>query len=180
MDLESKRALLRCETAVRRHAIPTHTIVATIVTLPDCFSVSLRILIDWYRQITCVRYRRKPPFGYPSDSEMARKKVTMASLHYAVEVWEAVMVVAAPFVAGKLRSLHRAVLIEDRARCAGVEGKGSAQAPAVETALLALNAHIKAWAANLEAAAVMSPEEEAGFLILITTSHAAPPSAPLG
>ena len=26
------------------HAIPTHTIVATIATLPDCFSVSLRIL----------------------------------------------------------------------------------------------------------------------------------------
>ena len=34
-----KRALLwgsRCH-----HAIPTHTIVATIVTLPDCFSVPL-------------------------------------------------------------------------------------------------------------------------------------------
>ena len=30
--------------AAALHAIPTHTIVATIVTLPDCFSVSLRIL----------------------------------------------------------------------------------------------------------------------------------------
>ena len=99
-----------------------------------------------------------------SFAPVASAKVTAASLHYAVEVWEAVMAVAAPFVAGKLRSLHRVVLIEDRARCAGVPGKGGAQAPAVEAALLALNAHIKAWAANLEAAAVMSAVEEAGFL----------------
>ena len=41
LDSESKRALLRCETAARHHAIPTHTIVATIATLPDCFSVPL-------------------------------------------------------------------------------------------------------------------------------------------
>ena len=31
-------------------------------------------------------------------------------------------------------------------------------------ALYALNTHIRAWAANLEAAAVMSAEDEAGFL----------------
>jgi hypothetical protein len=104
------------------------------------------------------------------------KQITMASLHYAVEVWEAVMAVAAPFVAGKLRILHRAILIEDRGRCAGVPGRSggqttgsnqvepAGQAPAVGLALYALNTHIRAWAANLEAAAVMSSEEEAGFL----------------
>ena len=35
----------RGERAGALHAIPTHTIVATIVTLPDCFSVSLRFLL---------------------------------------------------------------------------------------------------------------------------------------
>ena len=59
------------------------------------------------------------------------------------------MAVAAPFVAGKLRTLHRAIPIEDRGRCAGVPaGRGGGQAPAVESALYALNAHIEAWAAN--------------------------------
>ena len=83
LDSESKRALSRGERAGALHAIPTHTIVATIATLPDCFSVSLRILSygDWYRQIiTCVRYRRNPPFGHPSDSEMARNPNALSTM----------------------------------------------------------------------------------------------------
>ena len=71
MDLESKRALLRIETVASHHAIPTHTIVATIVTLPDCFSVSLRFLLcgpsDNMSVIDGI-----PDLDIPSDSEMAR------------------------------------------------------------------------------------------------------------
>ena len=33
MDSESKRALLRCETAVRHHAIPTHTHAAVGIAM---------------------------------------------------------------------------------------------------------------------------------------------------
>ena len=36
----------------RHHAIPTHTIVATIATLPDCFSVPLDPNVCG-RQLTC-------------------------------------------------------------------------------------------------------------------------------
>ena len=45
IGLEVQKSTLEDVTAVRHRAIPTHTIVATIVTLPDCFSVSLRFLL---------------------------------------------------------------------------------------------------------------------------------------
>ena len=44
LDSESKKSTFEVRGPAALHAIPTHTIVATIVTLPDCFSVSLRIL----------------------------------------------------------------------------------------------------------------------------------------
>jgi hypothetical protein len=46
LEVQKSTLLEWCETVVfLHHAIPTHTIVATIVTLPDCFSVSLRFLL---------------------------------------------------------------------------------------------------------------------------------------
>ncbi len=45
LDSESKKSTFEVRGPAALHAIPTHTIVATIVTLPDCFSVSLRILL---------------------------------------------------------------------------------------------------------------------------------------
>ena len=45
LDSQSKKEHFRGERAGALHAIPTHTIIATIATLPDCFSVSLMILL---------------------------------------------------------------------------------------------------------------------------------------
>jgi hypothetical protein len=42
LDSESKKSTFEVRgQAAALHAIPTHTIVATIATLPDCFSVPL-------------------------------------------------------------------------------------------------------------------------------------------
>jgi hypothetical protein len=46
LEVQKSTLLEWCETVVfLHHAIPTQTIVATIVTLPDFFSVSLRFLL---------------------------------------------------------------------------------------------------------------------------------------
>ena len=123
--------------------------------------------------------------------KVPKHKISHAQLHYAVEVWEALMAVAAPVVAGKLRALWSATLCANRAGVSGACSKDG-QSSLVKHCIETLNRHLEAWAHNLtmvvsavRTADVLAPGQlQAGVFDATSTFHktvaapAAPPTAP--